>query len=233
MALTPDALEAQQARVYRVLVANAKDELRKILDRINLANPEAARNALLEIMPALADKYGDAAASAAAEWYDALRIADGVPGRFTPTAIRADAEAVVQGTRRASGLLWDGNDSQLAVSLESILDLNIKRAGRDTLTQASIQDPFSAGWARRTVGATCLFCQMLATRGAVYKKATASFASHHDCDCVAIPSFDPDAPEVKVRQYEASQRTSRMSPEQKAAHNERVASWLEDFAREG
>src|SRR5690606_5733677 len=67
------------------------------------------------------------------------------------------------------------------------------------------------GWHRETRGSRsypsgCKFCQMLASRGDVYKKATARFAAHAGCNCVAVPSWDANAPEVPAGAYVASER---------------------------
>ena len=47
-----------------------------------------AREALKDLLPAIVDRYGSAAAVLAAEWYDQQRLKAGVPGSF-----RVNAEA--------------------------------------------------------------------------------------------------------------------------------------------
>lgn len=61
--------------------------------------------------------------------------------------------------------------------------------GRDTIRQTVARDSRSEGWRRVTSGASCEFCRMLAGRGAVYKEATAHFASHDHCGCSAEPVY--------------------------------------------
>lgn len=234
MALTEVEAAAQQERVYNLLAANAKNRLRKIVGKLDGATPTAIRNVLLEVMPELTRTYGNAAAEAALSWYTDLRDAAGVRGAFTAQWAELDVMAISQATHRAAGALWDGNTSATILSLESVLDFHVKRIGRDTMTRTSISDPMARGWRREVRGSwTCGFCRMLASRGAVYAKGTADFAAHHHCDCVAIPSWDQNAPEVKARQYKLSQRTASMSPEQRAIHQERARGWIEEFISTG
>lgn len=71
---------------------------------------------------------------------------------------------------------------------------------------------------------------MLAGRGAVYKEATVHFASHGDCNCAAVPSWDQNAPEVDVSLYKASQRTSTMTPAQRESHNALIQRAIDQYA---
>jgi hypothetical protein len=231
--ISEDEVVRQQTRVYRRLVANAQRDLRRLVGDLSQATPEGARNALLEVMPLLTERYGDAAGVASLGWYDDLRDTAGVRGAYVPQLAQADLDAVQRATRRAAGSLWTGRPIDTLVSLDSILDLHVKRVGRDTMTSTAIADPRAHGWRRVAVGATCGFCNMLASRGAVYKERTADFAAHHECNCAASPSFDPYAPQVSTRQYQVSRRTAAMSPEQRAVHNERARAWIDDFERTG
>lgn len=233
MAITEDEVARQQRIVYRQLVRNAQRDLRRIVGDLSQASPEGARNALLEVVPALTERYGEAASEAALTWYDDLRDSAGVRGAYVPYLADADFDAIERATRRAAGSLWDGKAVETLVSIDAVLDLHVKRMGRDTMTATTNLDPRASGWRRLAVGETCGFCLMLASRGAVYRRRTADFAAHHECDCTASPSFDPDAPQVKPRQYEVSRRTGRMSPEQRSVHNERARSFIAEFEKTG
>jgi len=218
-----------QARIQSAVVKSALVELRGYWASLNLAKPEATRDALLEFMPYLNGKYGTAAGSAAATFYDELRDAAGVTGRYRATVLAFDPEPTVTATRRIAGELFGATPQIALVGLAAMVNKQVLDVGRNTTAQASISDPRASGWHREIRGDTCKFCRMLASRGAVYKKATASFAAHHDCDCVALPSWDSSAPEATTRQYVASQRTSSMTPEQKARHQASIAGYLEDI----
>jgi hypothetical protein len=92
-------------------------------------------------------------------------------------------------------------------------------AGRETIQDNTARDPEASGWKRVTRGGACGFCRMLAGRGAVYKEGSVHFAAHPDCNCAAVPSWDKDAPEVPASLYQASRRTTNMSPADRAKHN--------------
>lgn len=203
-------------------------ELTDLFASLDLSRPEAARDALLEVVPLLVDKYGEEAAVYAAEWYDEVRAAEGVPGRFRARpAPLAGPERIEQTVRRAAGELF-GTAPELM--LPAVLDKVTKyvlEPGRQTIVDSTRRDPRASGWQRVARPGACNFCRMLAARGGVYKEDTAFFAAHPGrCYCAAVPSWDPDAPEVDVRAYEASKRTSTMSPAQREAHTARVRDWI-------
>lgn len=70
-------------------------------------------------------------------------------------------------------------------------DRHIRQAGRDRVLQSVSADDRVAGWARMGTGAeNCAFCDLLISRGPVYRSLdTASFSSHDNCDCIAVPVF--------------------------------------------
>src|SRR5690242_12439623 len=55
-----------------------------------VSTADAAREALLDLLPSLAATYGAAAATLGADWYDEMREAAEMPGRFR--AIPAEPE---------------------------------------------------------------------------------------------------------------------------------------------
>src|SRR5665648_174927 len=69
--------QAQAALADRV-----ERDLTRFWATLNLERPEASRDALLRYVPVLTTAYGDAAATVAADWYDEVRVAEDVPGRF-------------------------------------------------------------------------------------------------------------------------------------------------------
>lgn len=149
-----------------------------------------AREALADVLPALVDKYGVAAATLAAAWYDDLRDKRGVRGSFT--AIPAEL-----GTSGADALAgWgvsplfqaepDWNTAKTLIA--GGLQRRIANYARQTVTGSSVADPQSRGWQRVGVG-SCEFCAMLLGRGAVYTEATADFLAHDHCNCGAEPAF--------------------------------------------
>jgi len=218
-----------QARIQSAVVKSALVEMRGYWASLDLTKPEAARDALLEFMPYLNGKYGTAAGSAAATFYDELRDGASVAGRYRATVLAFDPEPTVTATRRIAGDLFGDNPSTALVGLGAMVNKQVLGLGRNTTAQSAIADPRSPGWHREVRGDTCKFCRFLATRDSVYKKSSANFAAHSDCDCVALPSWDSSAPEVNAKKYVASQVTFKMSPEQKRRHLDNIAGYLEEI----
>lgn len=221
-------IRAQNEAIVRL----ATRDLAAFWSTLDLSRPETARNALLRFTPVLVDQYGQAAASIAADWYEDVRAAERVRVPYRARVAEPVAAEVVQArTRFGAGHLFTESPEVTQTFLASALTKYVLQPGRDTIVENARRDPAAAGWHRETrPSATyaigCDFCRMLAGRGAVYKQATARFAAHGDCHCVAVPSWDSNAPEVDAMVYTASERTSAMSPAQRARHNERVRDWI-------
>jgi len=202
------AADAQQLRSAQQGIGRlVRRDLSAFWATLDLNRPEAARDALVSFVPELTSTYGESAASVAADWYDEQRAAAGVRGRYRaqPAAV-AEATRVQRRVRFGAQHLFTLDPSQTLTFLLSAAPTYALAPGRDTIRNDSLRDPRSAGWKRVTRPGACAFCQMLAGRGGVYKEETAHFASHDDCNCAAVPSWDPNAEEVDVDQYVASAR---------------------------
>lgn len=181
---------------------------------IDLGRPEAARDALLEYVPFLVATYGEQAASLAADWYDDVRSAEGVGGRFRAAMDVPDESDATEGlVRRAADALFTDTPIAALPMIQGKAAMYAIEGARQTVMSSTTRDPRASGWQRVTRAGACRFCRMLAGRGAVYKESTVHFAAHGgakggECNCAAVPSWDPDAPEVDVFLYEASIRTS-------------------------
>lgn len=159
----------------------------------------------MEALPAIVDKYGSAAATLAAEWYDQYRATHEVRAGFRAIA----APVGDRGTDALAGwavgplLLPDPIWNAAKVRLSGGLQRRIMDMSRETVMGSSVADPYATGWQRVTNGG-CAFCEMLASRGDVYSEASADFASHDNCSCAAVPAFDGEAKPVKA--YTPSKR---------------------------
>lgn len=189
----------------RKLVDMAKRDLDALFRMVDLSNPEAARDAVLDIMPDLVREYGDLAALATAEWYEEVREASGVTSPHT-TALSPGlgAEQVQEGARYALGHLWGDNPTAAIGLLGGMLQRFILYGSRDTVRRNVEQDRERPRYARVPSGThTCAFCEMLASRGFVYhdeKKAGMRGLGndfHNDCDCQVVVEFDADAHHVE------------------------------------
>jgi hypothetical protein len=178
---------------------------------------DAARDALSDVLPALVDVYGAAAAALAADWYDDFRDEVAVPGRFTAIpADLGDTGGDVLARWGVAPLFAAEPDWSAARSLiEGGLQRRIANAARTTVTVSAVQDPGAEGWQRAGDG-SCGFCTMLIGRGAVYSEAGADFAAHDHCNCAAVPAFRGQPRPVKP--YTPSSRAS--TPRERAAVRE-------------
>lgn len=166
-----------------------------------------AREALKDILPAIVERYGSAAAVLAAEWYDQQRLKAGVSGRFLADPVDLGKLGTDELAGFAVGPLFaKAPDWSAAQSLVSGgVQRRIANASRLTVTSAAAADPKAIGWQRTGTG-KCAFCAMLIGRGAVYTEAGADFASHDHCGCAAVPAFEGLV--VPVRPYVPSTRNS-------------------------
>lgn len=189
-------------------------------------NPARIRAALFEAAPLVVGDYGNAAAALALDWYEELREAAGAPHAYRPRILRSvtddDVAAMVAETTVAlhdleTGVISDATEATRTslTLIQGGLQKQVASGFWDTATGNTRHDPDAVGWARYAGGGACKFCQMLAGRGAVYRRDTVNFAAHHGCHCVVGPSYDASAPRASVMQYLGSQRTR--TPQERAA----------------
>ena len=173
------------------------------------------RDALIAFSQVLVDTYGDTSAAVAAEWYEGLREAAGIPTGFQAQLGDPVPPAAVESRiRYGAGHLWTDTPEQTLAFAENAVSGYVLQPGRDTITRSVASDPSRPRWARVPTGAkTCAFCLTMASRGAVYRtKKTASSTANGDryhgrCDCVPTPMFTGDEypagydPEGMYEQY--------------------------------
>ncbi|MGW3298503.1 VG15 protein [Streptomyces rubiginosohelvolus] len=161
----------------------------------------------IEAVRAVVGEYGNASAAAAADFYEAERVAAEVTGRFTVPLLEPPSDEQVDNSLRwATKDLWprDPDDPKTTAAqrapLEVRLDAAEKKAegvaqklvtdqGRGTVQAAVQQDRLAVGYARAAALGACAFCRLLAARGMVYKQDTADFRAHDGCNCGVIPVF--------------------------------------------
>lgn len=238
MALSPEAEAYRQAQTgVRVLVER---DLTKFWGYLDMSNPSRVATAVDSYIPLLVRRYGSQAADLAAEWYDEMRSAAGIAGTFRAEAVASPYEDAVPGmVGRALGSVSNGDMAGALLTLTSNAGKYVLGAGRETIARNADRDPSASGWQRVTRAGACDFCRMLAGRDGVYKRTTVHFASHGGCNCGAVPSWDPSAPEVDVDVYEASRRVtdlkvraaagSQSAAVQLAQHNALIRRAIEQY----
>lgn len=156
--------------------------------------PKGVEAALHDILPALIDRYGIAAAALAAHWYDSLREHHEVKGSF----VAEPADIPDSGANALVG--WAADTAKDYAAFQSLVTGGAQRRvanfSRQTVMGSSYADPQATGWQRVGSG-ECAFCAMLIGRGEVYSEASADFASHDHCNCSAVPVFGGESRPVK------------------------------------
>lgn len=187
-----------------------------------VSTADEARDALLDVLPALVAVYTEASATLAADWYDEARAAAGVRGAFGATPVTATVAGGAESLARwaVAPLYQEASDWPRARTLVTGgVQARIADASRYTVATSSVRDPRAAGWQRVGDGSSCPFCLMLISRGTVYREATARFSSHDHCGCTAMPAWKGEA--LPVQPYTPSPR--RVT----AADRERVERYLD------
>lgn len=192
------------------------------LDPVWSINPSQIAAALKDVLPALLDKWSTASASAAADWYDELRAAMNIGGRFT--ALLKPIPDL--GAQALAG--WGAEPlktPELGITsaqsrVEGGVQKRLVNAANLVVTDSTSEDPQAHGYMRRTRPGACKFCIMVASRGAVYTRASSTFACHEHCYCEAIPAWGGQA--RPVGPYKPSERPNN------ATERVRVKKWIAD-----
>ena len=133
----------------------------------------------------LADYYGEAAAAAACDLYDAIAAAEGVivpPAVPAQPATYGEVAKAVQGTMKKT-------PNQVPQTVGRL----VKQTGADTMLQNAQRDGAQFAWIPH--GDTCAFCMTLASRGWQYmsKKTLKNGHAEHihaNCNCEYCVRFD-------------------------------------------
>lgn len=176
---------------------------------LDLSSPEAARDALIAVVPALVEQYGEVAASVAADWYEAERAEAGVRGPYTATmAQTTDPDVTEQMIRRTAEHLFTDNPLAMLGPLALSAGKYAVEPSRSTIVLNARNE--RVRWARVPTGVVnCAFCLTMASRGFVYlspERAGLYDKYHPKCDCVPTPDWS-DSPQLEG--YEPDELYSR------------------------
>lgn len=177
--------------------------------------------ALMDVVPAAVERWGEAGEAVGADWYDDLRDLDNVKGRFSAIVEPGDLGAEALAGWAAEPLNQDVPDLSAARRrAEGGMQKRIVNAANRTVTLSAVADPAARGYMRRTKFGACRFCLMVASRGGVYTEATARFACHEHCYCEAVPAWGGRG--LPVAPYRKSDRPNN------AEERARVIQWIAD-----
>lgn len=202
-----DAGANRQRRAQRGLTRLLVRDMRTLRRLIRPQSLEATVPDWIEAVRALVAQYGNASATAAADFYEAERVAAAVTGRFTVPLLDPPPDGKVDNSLRwATKDLWprDPDDPATTEAQKQSMDVRLNAAeqkaeavaqklvtdqGRGTVQEAVRQDRMAVGYARAAALGACAFCRLLASRGMVFKQDTAGFRAHDGCNCGVIPVF--------------------------------------------
>jgi hypothetical protein len=217
----PTPLESKAA--LSVVTSTAVDLAGGVLLSLN-GSPEVRRAGLLEAVPEVISYFTDGSAALAADLYEDERNLAGARGLFAVDLTINDRTVKIRrAVAWASDPLFTGDEAAAGQRLAQVVQLETARPYRDTILDNRRRDPESVGWTRIASPKACGFCRLLASKGAIFKKATADFAAHDGCGCTAAPVFKGGemGPEASVMQYIGSKR--KRTPAEKAALRDAIA----------
>lgn len=207
--------ERELAREHQRSISGLTDLVQREVAALVMAlegqSPAVVREALLDLVPGVAGRYGDAAAALAMDYYEFAREAAEMPGMFIPPPAELAPPERFEGTIRwAIGSITGEAPSftALALTLGGSVSRAVVDVATDTLVDGTQADEKAHGWTRILEPGACGFCRMLADRGGVYTENSVRFSSHDNCRCSAAPQFSWGIGDRKVSTvpFETSKR---------------------------
>lgn len=186
----------------------AERRMRALWKRLPIDDLGTLEDALYQLYPRLVEESAEVASSAALEWYEKQREAEGVAKAYSPVMpaglVDENEAAKIVGAAIRDLREGTGRARVLARLTDGARKL-ISDAGRATTQHAAERDPNKPRYARVPTGAeTCAWCMLWASRGFVYKsEETAQFKrSHFKCDCQIVPSWSK---KPRIKGYDHTQ----------------------------
>ena len=147
----------------------------------------AGKKAAIDYAYALATRYGEMAAAASCEMYDAVAEASGA---ILPAAEPAATATYGEVAKTFNGMVKQKQNNE---AMGNAVGRLVKRTGADTVLQNAKRDGAECAWVPH--GDTCSFCLMLASNGwqtASKKTIKGDHAEHihANCDCTFAIRFD-------------------------------------------
>lgn len=145
------------------------------------------RKKMMDMAYALSTKYGEAAASLAAQMYDEIAALSGIT---VPAAEVAETASYGEIAKAINGVTKKVTTDK---NVSSVVARHTKMAGADTTMKNAIRDGAEVAWI--PAGDTCIFCLTLASNG--WRTASADSLKnghtkhiHANCDCTYAVRFD-------------------------------------------
>lgn len=186
--------------LLRRINEKASDDMRKYLVNNEWYLNRKTQQAAIDYAFALSNKYGEAAAEAACEFYDL--IAEEWSGKVLSPAVPANTPTYGDVAKTINGILKTSQNEDV---LSQAVGRLVKQTGQDTTLHNALRDGAEFAWIPR--GDTCVFCLSLASRGwqTMSSKALRNGHAEHihsNCDCAyairfsendGVQGYDPGA----------------------------------------
>lgn len=204
--MVDEGLFDQYSEALTRLSASAYVALRLLLEKCSNVPDSQLGEVLANWYPALAAEYGDAAASAAKDFYEKQRDASGADGPYEPTlAEQVPRSYAVSDLSDALSTSAGAPDrSAIAANLgQAMVKTSMQRADR-TIVMNAQRDPAHPRWALVPHVGACGYCVMLGSLGFFYSSDQGAMAARHrGCTCVPVADFDVKNPRLKDYHPEA------------------------------
>ena len=225
---------AEQRQAVADLTTLARRDLAAFWALVQDWPADQIRDALMDVLPALGDQYGDAAAELAASYFETARDRANARGSFAAVLPERPERARWEALARwgVDPLFAAEPDATAALSrVSGGLQRSIADQHRLTIVESSIADPAASGWRRVARAGACGFCKVLADRrsdgeNGVYTEASVQFKSHDNCSCMASPSWASNVTKVIGVPFRYSQKKASWSAERKARENARMRDYI-------
>lgn len=183
------------------LAGGAGEYVRRMVSAYLSQSPDASvaecRDFAWQVMLEAVQIYGDASATAAADYYDSVMSAAGNGAKPALLHSGVDEDQAERVARYQAGKLIKGDQLGFARECAAYAsDATRQAANRTMLGNALRDEGRGVRYARVPTGAeTCTFCRMLSSRGFVYrsKESAKLFGhNHRGCNCEVVVSTDAD-----------------------------------------
>lgn len=174
----------------------------------------------LDILESHVDNYGQVSSRLAKEFYETARKLT-YPENYE--ALEVKNIKLKEYLRSQIEALPTDDERELVKQVRAAIDRSVKHYARDAIAYNCLIDQLKPRYARVPQGShTCVFCLMLASRGAVYPNERAAGGLlnryHPYCDCAIVPMFEGQTiegydPDGLYKRYQDCERAVRYAAE--------------------
>lgn len=164
------------------------------LNEIDWSNIANARNQVIKLLTAYSRVGARMASKQSAAFYDMVRERS-IGAKMGASTIDTVNPKAIEGFVRAgiSDVVKRGTPVKFKNEVRNRVAYEVNRASGNTIVYNANQDKEYVRWARvPSAGDACMFCIMLAGRGAIYKSYESAGGAEHyheNCRCSIVPMF--------------------------------------------